>query len=767
MNDDLIGKQLGGYEILERVGQGGMATVYRARQTSMDRIVALKILPLHLMKDDTYLQRFEREVRIVAQLEHRNIVPVHDYGESEGQPYIAMRFMDAGSVDDLIRKGPMPAEQILDIVTQIAPALDYAHTKNVLHRDLKPSNILLDDDGGAYITDFGIARILGVEGQGNTITTQGVVGTPSYMSPEQAQGHAMDGRSDIYGLGVMLFEMATGRRPFQNETPYGIAVMQVTTPPPNPRAINPNITAAVEQVILKALKKRPENRHQTAAALADDLADAVKNPENKDDTQPRPLPVKEALDLTQPAPKPPRSFEDQATMPSSAQNAPSQSAPSQSPQQPLQPAAAPPPSRLMPAQNPTNSSQVSRPYSVSRPVMPRRRKRPNNMWVSIAVGGLIGCGLLTTIAIVIVMAAGVLLNNNDDDPAPEPTNAESGISSVPTLDPTSETARLTMVGNAAIPGNNLTTPVFVNATPIPSRTPTPIAPAADATGITPVGMRATATFDPDFNLANSQVIYFAFQENTYNVLLYDLLNGEVAQLTADDTSSSYPAVSPDGSQIVFQSDRDGDFDLYMLDVNSGEIAPLTDNDVLDRLPAWSPDGEWIIYSTDTRGDGTYDLYRIPAAGGNPEPVFSNGQRNSHARYNSDGRQIVFTSGDPDNANTWEIILLDLGSGETLQLTSNDTRDASPTFSPDDSFIIFNAYGDGRASIVRMSPTGGRQRTLYDGPGWEWGMHFSPDGEFILFNEEVEGVPSIYLMRADGSDVRRLDEIIGYYPSWIP
>ena len=273
MDDKLIGKTIGGYQIVEEIGQGGMATVYRAHQISMNRDVAIKILPLQFSHHAASLDRFKQEASIVARLEHRAIVPVHDYGEHEGIPYIVMRHMDGGSVDDLLAKSPVPPGQTLQIIQQIAPALDYAHREGVLHRDLKPSNILLDANEDAYITDFGIARILGTPS--NRLTTSGVVGTPSYMSPEQAQGHELDGRSDVYALGVVLFEMLTGTRPFEGETPYSVAVKHVTEAPPSICGVNPRLPRSLDPVLYKALAKNREVRFQTADELAQALQAAL------------------------------------------------------------------------------------------------------------------------------------------------------------------------------------------------------------------------------------------------------------------------------------------------------------------------------------------------------------------------------------------------------------------------------------------------------------------------------------------------------------
>lgn len=382
------------------------------------------------------------------------------------------------------------------------------------------------------------------------------------------------------------------------------------------------------------------------------------------------------------------------------------------------------------------------------------------MWAGIALGGLIGCALLTVIVVGLGLAAARLLDDGDAVPAASPATGDAAI---PTLDATSEAARQTMVGSVAIPGGEVTTtPRFVNATPIPSRTPLPTAALQT---VAPVGVRPTPAL-PD-NLDAGRIVYFDRRGDDFDIYQFDLSTGEEVVLVAGQGQDSYAAASPDGSRLVFQSDRDGDFDLYLLDLASGQVTLLTQNDVLDRVPAWSPDGAWIVYSSDTRGDGAYDIYRLALDGGEPELLISNGQRNSHPRYDADGLRLVFTSGEGDDANTWEIFTYDFASGATVQLTDNDSRDASPSFSPDGTAVLYNADGEGAAAVVQQPIAGGEPTTLYDGPGWEWGMHYSPDGGYILFNEEIDGESRIVLMQADGDRVQVLDGLTGFYPLWLP
>ena len=259
------GQMLGPYRIINQIGKGGMATVYKAYQASVDRYVAVKVLPSQLAESKEFAARFQQEARIIAKLEHPHILPVFDYGESEGVAYFVMRYLDAGTLKDKMESGrPLPLDVIDRIFTQLADALSYAHGHGVVHRDLKPANALIDSQGNVFLTDFGIARLL--ESASPRLTqTDAIMGTPAYISPEQAQAHPVDQRSDIYSLGIILYEMVTGSVPFVAETPLAVLFKHISDPLPPPSLVKSDVPPQIEQVILKALAKDPRDRFATAA----------------------------------------------------------------------------------------------------------------------------------------------------------------------------------------------------------------------------------------------------------------------------------------------------------------------------------------------------------------------------------------------------------------------------------------------------------------------------------------------------------------------
>ncbi|MFQ3535430.1 MAG: serine/threonine protein kinase [Aggregatilineales bacterium] len=264
--DSLIGQRLGQYEIVAKLGAGGMATVYRARQASVDRDVAIKVIRVDLMSDENFVARFRNEARLIASLQHLHILKIFDYGNQDNILYIVMELLEGGSLSRLLRKeGGLPLASVTRLLEQISSALDYAHGRGIIHRDLKPDNVLLDQQRNAFLTDFGIAKMLG--DTSNRTRTGMVMGTPSYMAPELWQGHPADARADIYAFGVMLYEMLTGVLPFRAETPYQIMHRHIYEAPPSLRAQGLEIPAAIDQVISKALAKNPEHRFSSAGEL--------------------------------------------------------------------------------------------------------------------------------------------------------------------------------------------------------------------------------------------------------------------------------------------------------------------------------------------------------------------------------------------------------------------------------------------------------------------------------------------------------------------
>lgn len=269
----LVGRTLGGkYKIRRLLGQGGMATVYLGFQEDLERQVAVKVLPPHPGLNAMFIERFQLEAKTVARLQHPHILQLFDYGVEDDILYLIIPYISGGSLEEVMRDGKLDQNFVEKVLREISGALDFAHRQGVVHRDLKPGNILLDADGNALLADFGIAKITGDSGN---LTGTGVVGTPAYMSPEQCQGLQIDSRSDIYALGVVIYEMLTGATPYQADTPVQVMMKHVYDPAPDILTVSTTLPPAVGAVMLKVLAKEPNERYQTATAFAKDLSAAL------------------------------------------------------------------------------------------------------------------------------------------------------------------------------------------------------------------------------------------------------------------------------------------------------------------------------------------------------------------------------------------------------------------------------------------------------------------------------------------------------------
>src|SRR5437870_5536872 len=263
--------ELGDYELVEEVGRGGQGVVFRARQKSLNRTVALKVISLGQWASKAHVKRFRLEAEAAASLDHPSIVPIYEVGERDGSCYFSMKFVEGGQLDEVVKRSPMSIRQAVELIAKVARTVHYAHEHRILHRDIKPGNILLDAKGEPHLTDFGLARL--VESESSVTQTLDVLGTPSYMAPEQAVGNnaAVSSTTDVYGLGAVLYQLLTGHPPFAGGTTYETIKLLEDTEPRPPRLLNPKVDRDLSTICLKCLEKDPKRRYASALALAEDL----------------------------------------------------------------------------------------------------------------------------------------------------------------------------------------------------------------------------------------------------------------------------------------------------------------------------------------------------------------------------------------------------------------------------------------------------------------------------------------------------------------
>ncbi|HTX92396.1 MAG TPA: protein kinase [Anaerolineales bacterium] len=371
-----VGEMVGPYRIIEQLGQGGMATVFKAYHAALDRYVAIKVLHPAFLEDKSFLARFQREARLVAKLDHPNIVPIYDYTEHEGRPYLVMKFIEGETLKATLSRGPLAKDEIAHVVDSVGEALSYAHKRGILHRDIKPSNVLMATDGQVYLSDFGLARI--AQSGESTLTSDMIVGTPQYISPEQALGKKdLDEGTDIYSFGVMLYELITGKVPYNADTPFSVIHDHIYTPLPMPHLANANVSEGVERVLLKSLAKDRGDRYKDVHAMVQAFQEAWKESGPVGDTD--------------------------ETLTQAAQTVAAPTNPPEAPTQAGIPLAAPLPEggaqvSSPTVQTPAAAGEGAEPQAETGSQIRKRKSGAGWMWLSVAVVLILAC-LLTLFAI--------------------------------------------------------------------------------------------------------------------------------------------------------------------------------------------------------------------------------------------------------------------------------------------------------------------------------------------------------------------------------
>ena len=648
----LNGQSIGRYHILESLGEGGMATVYKAYDTRLERNVAVKVIrtdqfaPALLAQ---VLKRFEREAKALARLTHPNIVHVNDYGEHDGIPYLVMDFLPGGTLKQSFKGEPMPWREAIKLLLPIAEALSYAHEHEILHRDVKPSNILLTDKGRPMLTDFGIAKILDLE-EGQTLTATGVgIGTPEYMSPEQGLGRGVDARTDIYSLGIVLYELVTGRKPYTADTPMAVVDKHVHDPLPRPSQVAPGLPEAIENLLLKMLAKNPDDRYPDMAAVVSAMEGLLSGTAIAGG-------LATQLEVEQPVP------------------------PTAAPRTPVA-------------------------------VEDKTKSKSWLVWIAVILG-LLCLGLFTAGGI---FAAGRMGLFSGSTSTSKPTESKFQTDVVPQQSPARATASLvpSAIPDLYEPFGKI---VFTCQVSRQEESNEICLINADGTGFRQLTKNAANNNYPSLAPDGRSIVYSSNTSGSFQIYEMDLGTNSTWQLTDQPGEANAPDISPDGNEIVYKHsekidsiwvmNRDGSnprevisrtgwdpvwspdgsellftsgaYDhpqLYIMAANGANLRQITNMDNLRGRSDWSPLGQIATYAGVTNSRSIYvmdedgsDVRQISTGGNSLAPSFS-----------PDGNWIVFTGyiDRPSDGNGCEIYIMRVDGSDIRRLTDNNYCDWQP------------------------------------------------------------------------------------------
>lgn len=685
---DLIGRTLGQYRIVEFIGAGGMASVYKAYQSSLDRYVAVKVLPAQHALTPGYKERFILEARAVAQLSHPNILPIYDFGLEEDLSYFVMKYVPGRTLSDVMGR-PMKLDRVCHFLDQAAGALDHAHNRGILHRDIKPANMLLEGDW-LLLADFGVAKITE---QATVITSSGhVFGTPVYVSPEQAEGEPLDHHSDIYSLGVVLYEMVVGRAPFEDTTPMKVIFKHVYELPPAPRHFQPNLSEGIEQVILKSIAKKPADRYHCATDMATALREAIEIAATRSAL----IPVTQVAALNRPE-LPARNLSATAQLSTDEVTAHAAAAVSALNRQVIS----------------AEASSTSTPESAA-PVSK----------VGMAVVALV---------LLLLLVGGFILFTNGLAPG-ETTPGQTS----PAVSDNSHTPT-NAVTVAPFPTTPIATPNPAPQTPIATTepaTPSPLSVASIrgilaipvklgpefkvyVTGFDGAGMNGPAPVSlgnarqPMFRRDGQAIVVNGTSTGALRGIFVTDGQGQAPAPLNDRGDAYWPVWSLDGAEIMFVDLNSGRY-LYrqysqvaMSEADYSQVQVNNINLIANNI-LWSDDNRLVFQGcADWSGQsGECGIWVMDVDGLNPVRLTSNAGVPMDARQ---GWLTYMLAEDGD----WEIYLLSLNGEQSLKLTDNNSQDGLPALAPDGRSVAYVSNESGNWAVWTITLSDRQKQKWFD------------------------------------------------------